>query len=136
MCDHVILPCSSRSKWAGQEGTSAFALPAFKVAVAGADRILAGLDFVAVHGNAHAAASFPPFCAGFAEDAVQAFGFSLVFDLLRARHDQRTNTRGDFPIFEDVGSLRRSDSRPLVQLPMKTTSTGCPINVWPGVSPM
>jgi hypothetical protein len=30
---------------------------------------LAGLDFVAIHGNTHAAACFPPFRTGFAEDA-------------------------------------------------------------------
>jgi len=93
---------------------------AFEVAVAGADCILSWLDFVAIHSNAHAAACFPPFSASLAEDAVQTFHFCLTFDLLGARHHQRTNTRGHFPIFEKAAASRKSDSLPFVQLPMKT----------------
>ena len=119
---------------AGQEGAPAFALAAFEVAVAGADRVLAGLELVAVHGDAHAAARFAPFGAGFFEDLVQTFGFRLAFDLLRARHHQHAHARrppcgrSDMP-----AAWRRSEMRPLVQLPMKTTSTGCPSSGSPGL---
>src|SRR5450759_5668206 len=50
----------SRREWAGKQGTAAFALAAFKIAVIRADGILAWLDLVAVHGNAHAAAWLAP----------------------------------------------------------------------------
>ena len=81
-------------KRAGQEGAAALALPAFEVAVAGADGILARLKLVAVHGDAHAAAGLAPFGAGFREDLVQTFGFGLALDACRAGHNQHAHAVG------------------------------------------
>ena len=63
---------------AGQEGPAPFALPAFEIAVAGADCILAWLQLVAVHGNAHAASGKTPFSASFLKHPVQSFCFGLA----------------------------------------------------------
>src|SRR5512144_1396161 len=57
----------------GKERSRAFTLPAFKVAVAGADRVLARADGVAVHGETHGAASFAPLRARRFENLVQPF---------------------------------------------------------------
>ena len=59
---------SGSRQGAGQQRPAAFALPAFKITVAGADGILPGFNLVAIHGDAHAAARFAPFGAGFLED--------------------------------------------------------------------
>src|SRR6188768_263212 len=73
----------------GEEGTPALALATLEVAVGGADRVLAGRELIAVHGDAHRAAGFTPFGACVGEDAVEAFGLGLAFHFLRARDDQR-----------------------------------------------
>src|SRR5664279_634838 len=56
----------------GEERSSALALPSLEVAVRGADAVLAGLELIAVHGDAHRAARFAPLGAGRAEDLVEA----------------------------------------------------------------
>ena len=60
-----------------QERAAALALPSFEVAVAGADGVLAGLELIAVHGDAHRAAGFAPLGAGVAEDVVETFRLRL-----------------------------------------------------------
>src|SRR5690349_2349465 len=63
-----------RREWAGQERAPARPLPPLEVPVAGADRVLPGLELVAVHRDAHGAAGLAPVGAGLAEHAVQALG--------------------------------------------------------------
>src|ERR1700746_808324 len=64
------------------------ALPAFKVAVAGAGAALVRGQDVGVHADAHAAAGVAPLETGFAENFVEAFFFGLRFDPARARDNQ------------------------------------------------
>ena len=64
---------------ADQMGTSAVALAAFKVAVAGGCTALAGLEFVCVHGQAHRATGFAPLKTGGFEYLVQTFALGLRF---------------------------------------------------------
>ena len=71
------------------------------------------------------------------EDPVEPLGLGLLRDLLAAGHDQRADRRRR-PSGPEAPSAatRRSSIRPLVQEPMKTTSTAIsPIGV-PGVRPM
>ncbi len=84
----------------GEEGAPALALAAFKVAVAGADGVLPRFELVAVHGDAHRAAGFAPLCAGFLENPVEAFGFSLFLDILRTGHDHHAQSTGHFAPFQ------------------------------------
>jgi hypothetical protein len=72
----------SRGQRAGQEGASTLTLASFKVTVAGGDRVLAGFDLIAVHGDTHTAAWFAPFGTGFFEDDIQFLHFRLTFDIL------------------------------------------------------
>ena len=73
-----------RGERTGEEGAATFALPALKVAVAGADGILARLELVAIHGDAHGTTCFAPFCPGLTEDLSKPLGFGLLFDALGA----------------------------------------------------
>ncbi len=108
---------------AAQEGAPARALPAFEVAVARAHRVLAGLEAVAVHGQAHRAARVAPLGAGLAEDPVEPFGFGLLLDLLRSPGPTRAFTpAATLRPANTWAAWRRSERRELVQLPMKTTS--------------
>src|SRR5271165_2755860 len=50
-------------------------LAAFEVAVAGGSAALLGRKNVRIHAQAHRASRLPPLCAGFFEDAVEAFFF-------------------------------------------------------------
>src|SRR5690348_13846077 len=75
-----------RRQRAGQERAAARALPAFEVAVAGADRVLARLDLVTVHGDAHRAPRLAPLRARLEEDAVEPLGLGLLLHALRSRH--------------------------------------------------
>src|SRR5262245_32352119 len=72
---------------ARQQGARAGTLTAFEIAVAGAHAVLAGGNGVAVHADTHGAAGFPPFGAGFLEDAMQSLGFGGLFDGLRSGDD-------------------------------------------------
>ena len=69
----------------GEERPAALALAALEVAVAGADRVLARLQLVAVHRDAHRAAGLAPLGAGRLEDLGQALGLGLALHLVRAR---------------------------------------------------
>src|SRR6185369_9869831 len=84
-------------------GAAAFALAAFEVAVAGAGAALAGFELVGVHGQAHAAAGFSPFEAGFLEDAVEALSFGFAFHLAAAGDDHGIDGAGDFVTLDDGG---------------------------------
>ena len=70
---------------AGEERAPAGALPSLEVAVAGADRVLAALQPVAVHRDAHRAAGLAPLGARLAEHAVEPLRLRLALHLLRAR---------------------------------------------------
>src|SRR5450631_2627300 len=56
----------------GQEGPAALALATLEVPIRGADRVLAGGQLVAVHGDAHRTARLAPLGAGRPEDLVEA----------------------------------------------------------------
>src|SRR5688572_3639087 len=73
--------CDCR-EWAGEERAPAFALPPFKIAIAGADGVLPRLQLVTVHGDAHRAARLAPFRPCLAENLVQPFGFGLNLYLM------------------------------------------------------
>src|SRR5579884_2980524 len=76
--DHAGDGAGGGGEGAGEEGASALALPTFKVAIAGGDAVFAGLELIAVHGDAHRAAGFAPVCAGFAEHAIEPLGLGLA----------------------------------------------------------
>ena len=122
---------------AREQRARADALAAFEIAVARADAVLAVVDEVAVHAEAHRAAGFAPFGAGIDEHLREARALGFALDLLRARHDERPHARAP-PCVRATRSRppRRSDRRALVQLPMKTTCTGLPASGSPGCSPM
>ena len=82
---------------------------------------------LAVDGEAHRAAGLAPFEAGVAEDAVEALGFGLALDALRARHDPgRARGRATLRPLAIAAAARRSEMRLLVQEPMNTQSTCVP----------
>src|SRR5664279_5686786 len=64
----------------GEERSSALALPSLEVAVRGADAVLAGLELIAVHGDAHRTTGLAPLGSGRGEDSVEAFAFGLGFE--------------------------------------------------------
>src|ERR1041384_4818138 len=78
-----------------QERAAAAALATLAVAVAGRDGVLAGLEAIAVHRDAHRAARVAPLGAGVAEHAVEALALGLALDRLGARHDERADAAGD-----------------------------------------
>src|SRR5271157_2849332 len=67
-----------RREGRGQEGPAAFALPSLEVAVRGADAVLAGLELVAVHGNAHRTARLAPLRSGRLEDLPEPLALGLA----------------------------------------------------------
>ncbi len=71
------------------------ALAAFEVAVAGADRVLALADQIAVHADAHRAARLAPLGTGIGEDPIEPLGFGGFLDLLRTWNDQHTHAGRD-----------------------------------------
>src|ERR1051325_3391602 len=87
-------------KWARQERSSARALTAFKIAIAGRHAILARLQLIAVHCQAHAASRLAPLRACFNEDAGKAFLLGLFLYLLRARHNQHARLRIHLAAFQ------------------------------------
>src|SRR5882757_10785012 len=60
-----------RRERARQKRSSTLALPPFEIAIAGRDAVLARLQLVAVHRDAHRAAGLAPIRARFFKDAVQ-----------------------------------------------------------------
>src|SRR5207244_1037799 len=72
---------------AGEMGARAGPLAADEVAVGGRDAPLPRRHSLAVRRDAHRAAGLAPFEAGFAENLVEALGFGLALDPLRAGHD-------------------------------------------------
>ena len=85
----------------GEEGASAFALPAFEVAVAGGYAVLAGLQLIAVHRDAHGAAGFALIASGGAEDLGQTFGNGLPLHFHGAGNHHHAHVRVDFAAFEN-----------------------------------
>ena len=85
----------------GEERPPALALAALEVAVRGRDRVLAGRQLVAVHGDAHRAAGLAPFGAGRPEDVGEALVLGLLLHLLAARHDHHPDAVGDLPVAQD-----------------------------------
>src|ERR1035437_576060 len=79
----------------GEERSPALALAPLEVAVRGADAVLAGLELVAVHGDAHRAAGLAPLRAGRREDRVEALALGLSLDLLRSGDDEHAQAVGD-----------------------------------------
>ena len=72
---------------------AAAALAAFKVAVAGGGAALTGRKNVGIHSQAHGAAWLAPVESGFNEYLVEALGFSLRLDGLRAGNDHGAHVR-------------------------------------------
>ena len=68
--------------------------------------------------------------------AVQPLCLGLIANRLASGHDQRLHSRRDLATAENSRGVRRSSIRPLVQEPMKTTSTGMSVTCVPGTSPM
>src|SRR5579883_2365025 len=87
----------------GEEGTASLTLASFEVAVAGGDAVFAGLELIAVHGDAHGAARLAPVATGGAEDPVEAFGFGLALDFHGAGDDHDADARVDFAALENGG---------------------------------
>src|SRR5262245_37860066 len=73
----------------GEERSAALALATLEVAVAGADRVLARRQLVAVHRDAHRAAGLAPLGTGVLEDLGEALLLGLAFHLVRARDDHQ-----------------------------------------------
>ena len=65
--------------------------------------MLAGLELVGVHGQAHAAAGLPPLGARGEEDPVQALALGLVPDGLAAGDDERLHAGCGLAALEDSG---------------------------------
>src|SRR3954468_22511474 len=84
-----------RRERAGQKGAAARALPTLEVAVAGADRVLAGLDLIAVHGDAHRATGLTPLGARVQEDPIQPLGLGLLLHALRPWDDHGPHAARD-----------------------------------------
>ena len=76
-----------------------------KLVVAGGNGELARLEGVAIHRNTHGAAGFTPLGASVAKDAVEPFGFGVVFDLSGSWDDKHTDTRSDGAATDDVRGL-------------------------------
>src|SRR5258708_4425231 len=89
-----------RGERTDQQSSRPHALAALEVAIAGADRILAGGDGVAVHPQAHRAAGLAPIRAGRLENVGVACRFGFALDLLRARHDEQPPTGRALAAFE------------------------------------
>src|SRR5664279_1927238 len=79
----------------GEERSPTLALPSLEVAVRGADAVLAGLELIAVHGDAHRAARLTPLGAGRTEDLVEALALGLLLDLLASGNDQDAEPGGN-----------------------------------------
>src|ERR1044071_662644 len=86
-----------------QERAAAAALAALEVAVAGADGVLAGLEAIAVHRDAHRAAGLAPLGTGVEEHAVEPLALGLALDGARAGHDEGADAARDLAAGHDAG---------------------------------
>src|SRR6266568_68969 len=86
---------------ADKMSASTATLTAFKVAVAGGSAAFTFGELVAVHGNAHTAASLTPFKTGFAKDIGQPFFFSYAADTHRAGDDHGADV-GSYVLALDI----------------------------------
>src|SRR5262249_12303635 len=93
-----------RSQRRCQQRPRSFSLTAFEISIAGADRYFARRNGVAVHRDAHAATGFAPLCAGFLENAVEAFGFGLPLHFVGTRHNEHANCAAYFVPANHTGS--------------------------------
>jgi hypothetical protein len=103
--DHAGQCRSGSGKWGCQKRPSAWSLATFKITVACADGILARGKPIAVHGDTHRAARLAPFRTCVGKYPVQAFGFRLSLDGLRAWHDQNSDAICDAPTRHDKRRL-------------------------------
>src|SRR4051794_24184290 len=85
--------------------TPAPSLTTLEVAVRGGGTALAETEDIVVHAQTHGAAGITPFESGIDEDPIEALSFSRLFDLLRARHNQRAHAVGHAPPTGYVCSL-------------------------------
>ena len=96
-----------------------------------------GCKLIAVHRDAHGAARLAPFAAGLAEDLAAALRLRPAASPPATRAPP-SRAPSDSPCGPSAApaAVRRSEMRELVQLPMKTTSTGCPSSGLPPSRPM
>src|SRR5688572_7217475 len=71
-----------------QQGARTRALASLEIAVAGADGIVPGGHEIAIHAEAHRAATLAPLGAGILEHLVEAFRLGGALHGLRSGHDQ------------------------------------------------
>src|SRR5687768_8728313 len=71
--------CGRRAR---QQRASTRALTAFKIAIAGAHRVLAAPRGIAIHADAHRASRFTPLGAGVGKNLVEAASLGFAFHLL------------------------------------------------------
>ena len=94
----------------GQEGAPALALPPLEVAVGGRDGVLARLELVAVHGDAHRAARVAPLGARLGEDLVEPLGLGLGLDRPGAGDDQGADPGHLAPLHDGGGVAQVGDA--------------------------
>ena len=82
---------SSSSGGTRQQCSGACALPSFEVAIARADCVLAFIDEITIHADAHRAARLAPLGTCIRKDFCEAPCFGFALDLLRAGNDQSTH---------------------------------------------
>src|SRR5215212_5862316 len=92
--------CGQRAR---EERPAALALAALEVAVRGADGVLTRRKLVAVHGDAHRAAGFPPIGAGGSEDLVESLALRLALHLVGAGHDHHADAFRNLPAVQRSG---------------------------------
>src|SRR5271154_5539344 len=99
--DPAVHGAGRRGEWPRQQGSRAYALAAFEIAIAGADGILPGRDGIAVHPQTHRAAGLTPIRARGLEYVGVSGGLGVALDLLRARYDEQSHTGRDLAALED-----------------------------------
>src|ERR1700730_15840602 len=83
-----------------QQRSRSFSLTTFKIAIAGADRIMPGGDCVAIHAQTHRAAGLAPVSACRLESLCQSRRLGLIFDLLRSGHNEQVHAGCDLAASE------------------------------------
>ncbi len=113
-----------RGQWRREEGAPPLALASLEVSVARADRVLAGAEVVAVHRDAHRTAGLACHSAPAALTMASSPSTSARrFTCSDPGNDEHLHGRRDLaPFGGRCATARRSDRRPLVQEPTKTTS--------------
>src|SRR4029079_579512 len=87
--------------------SSAAALPAFEITVAGRSAAFALSENVFVHRQAHRTSGVAPFETGVDEYFCKAFFFCLAFYLHRAGNDHRIDAAADLITLGDLCSLAK-----------------------------